>query len=76
MLQAFTASLKPYGHFVEIIQRKSIQKEFPNDQLENELFNTTQIDELYRLYDEHSKGNYLADAAGLSFHGSTTPTTE
>lgn len=52
--QAFTNCMKPYGHFVELIQRKSTSAPLTQD-LQDELFNINQIDELYKLYDTHSK---------------------
>jgi hypothetical protein len=56
--QAFTACTKPYGPFVELIQRKD--GDVPEYDLQDELFNHVQIDNLYRLYAEHS--NRLAKA--------------
>ena len=50
--QAFTATTKPFGHFVEIIQRKP--DEAPAD-AEDAFFNTRQIDALIRCYKEHSE---------------------
>lgn len=52
--QAFTASKGAYGPFIELIQRKT-DVDVPTDHPEQELFNTSQIDQLYKLYDEHSQ---------------------
>lgn len=53
--QAFTACDQPYSHFLELIQRTEISGPMPDDHLEEVLFNTDQIDTLYRLYDRYSK---------------------
>lgn len=52
--QTFTASKAPYGPFIELIQR-SEGGPLPEYDLQEQLFNYDQIDNLYRLYDVHSK---------------------